>query len=126
MPATKPKDIDEYIAAFPQQTQKILQQIRATVRRAAPKAEETISYGIPSFNLDGRYLIYFAGYKKHIGIYPVPVGNAEFEKEFSSYKTSGKGAIQFPLDKPVPFSLITKIVKFRKQINSEKAKAKKK
>jgi uncharacterized protein YdhG (YjbR/CyaY superfamily) len=119
---TKPTNIDEYIAGFPGHTQTMLQQIRAIIKKAVPRAEETISYGIPSFNLDGRYLIYFAGYKKHIGVYPVPVGNAEFEKEFSAYKTSGKGAIQFPLDRPLPLDLISKIVKFRAKMNLEKAK----
>ncbi len=122
MITTRPKNIDDYIAGFPQQTQSLLQQIRATIKKSVPGAEEAISYGIPSFNLDGRYLIYFAGYKKHIGVYPVPVGNAEFEKEFSVYKTSGKGAIQFPLDKPIPLDLISKIAKFRMKINLEKAK----
>ena len=106
---TKPENIDEYIAGFPEHTQKILQQIRSTIKETVPKAAETISYGIPSFNLQGRYLVYFAGYKKHIGVYPVPVGNMEFEKDFSQYKTSGKGAIQFTLDKPIPLDLITKM-----------------
>ena len=126
MPATKPENIDQYIAGFPGYTQKLLEQIRETIKKAVPKAEETISYGIPSFNLAGHYLIYFAGYKKHIGIYPVQVGNREFDKDFSSYKTSGKGAIQFQLDKPIPLYLIAKIVKFRAQENLKKVKAKKK
>lgn len=126
MPATKPENIDQYIAGFPGYTQKLLEQIRATIKKAAPKAEETISYGIPSFNLAGHYLIYFAGYKKHVGVYPVPVGNREFDKDFSSYKTSGKGAIQFPLDGPIPLDLITRIVKFRMKVNLEKAKKTKK
>jgi len=123
---TKATNIDEYIAGFPKHAQTMLQQIRTIIKKAVPKAEERISYGIPSFNLDGRYLIYFAGYKKHIGVYPVPVGDAEFEKEFFPYKTSGKGAIQFPLDKPIPLDLIARIVKFRMKVNLEKAKAKKK
>ena len=122
----KPENIDEYIAGFPDHTQKILQQIRSTIKKTVPKAEKVISYGIPSFNLDCRYLIYFAGYKKHIGVYPVPVGNAEFDKEFTSYKTSGKGAIQFPLDKPMPLDLISKIAKFRVKVNSQKTETKNK
>ena len=124
--STKPENIDQYIAGFPGHTQTILERIRSTIKKTVPAAEETISYGIPSFALDGRYLIYFAGYKKHIGVYPVPAGNQEFEKDFSQYKTSGKGAIQFPLDKPIPLDLITRIVKFRMKVNLEKAKAKKK
>lgn len=124
MPANKPQNIDEYIAGFPTHTQPLLEQIRSTIKKTVPAAEETISYGIPSFNLNGHYLIYFAGYKKHIGVYPVPVGNKEFDKDFSSYKTSGKGAIQFPLDKPIPFDLIIKIVKFRAKMNLEKTKKK--
>jgi uncharacterized protein YdhG (YjbR/CyaY superfamily) len=126
MTRARPKNIDEYIAGFPEHVQKMLQQVRAIIKKTVPKAEETISYGIPSFTLDGRYLLYFAGYKKHIGVYPVPVGNAEFEREFSLYKTSGKGAIQFPLDRPIPLDLISKIARFRAKVKAEKVKAKKK
>lgn len=125
MVAIKPTTIDEYIAAFPGDVQKKLEQVRSTIKKAAPGAEEKISYGIPAFNLNGQYLIYFAGYKKHIGMYPVPGGVKEFEKDFESYNTSGKGTIQFPLEKPMPVSLITKIVKFRIKKNKEKAKTKK-
>src|SRR5688572_23509163 len=125
MTTAKPKNIDDYIAGFPEHTRKGLEQIRATIKKAAPNAEEAISYGIPTFNLNGHYLIYFAGYKKHIGVYPVPSGNKTFEKDFAPYNTSGKGTIQFPLDKPVPISLVTKIVKFRMKKNSEKEKSKK-
>jgi uncharacterized protein YdhG (YjbR/CyaY superfamily) len=124
MTPVKPKSIDEYIARFPKDTQKHLEQIRATIKETVPGADEAISYGIPAFNLNGRYLIYFAGYKKHIGLYPVPTNNT-FEKEFAAYKTSGKGAIQFPLDKPMPLKLIIKIVKFRVRENADRAKAKK-
>ena len=112
MKASKPDTIDEYIAGFPKDTQKLLQQIRTTIRKALPAAEETISYAIPAFKLNGRGLIYFAGYKNHIGMYPVP-GDKTFEKDFAPYKTSGKGTIQFPLDKPLPLDLIVKIVKYR-------------
>jgi uncharacterized protein YdhG (YjbR/CyaY superfamily) len=106
-----PKDIDEYIAGFPQDVQVILEKIRSTIKKAAPDAEEKISYQIPSFTLKGRYLIYFAAYKKHIGLYPAPVGHSEFKNDLSVYG-SGKGTMKFPIDKPIPFDLITRIVKF--------------
>ena len=109
---TTPKNIDEYIAGFPADVQEILQKIRVTIKKAAPKAEEAISYKMPSFNLMGQYLIYFAAYKKHIGLYPVPSGDAEFNKEISIYQ-AGKGTLRFPLDKPIPYKLIRKIVKLR-------------
>src|ERR671922_2464426 len=105
---TTPRDIDEYIAGFPPDVQDILQKIRMTIRKAAPQAEETISYKIPTFNLKGHYLIYFAAYKKHIALYPAPIGVPEFEEEIAPY-ASGKGTLQFPLDKPIPYKLITKI-----------------
>ena len=123
MEKLKPKSISEYIAGFPQDTQIILEQIRHTIKVIVPLAEETISYGMPTFKLNGTYLIYFAGYKNHIGIYPVP-NNKEFEEEFSSYKTSGKGTIQFPLDKPIPTNLIKKILEFRVAENLQKVKTK--
>ena len=125
MEKTKPGTIDEYIAGFPVQTQRGLEQIRAIVKKTVPDARETISYGIPTFNLNGRYLVYFAGYKQHISIYPVPSGNREFEKEFASYNTSGKGTIQFPLDKPIPHDLVVKIVKYLVKENEERTKIKK-
>ena len=106
MVTTKPFNIDEYIAAFPDDVQKKLEQVRSIIKKTTPGAEERISYGIPAFNLNGQWLIYFAGYKKHIGMYPVPGGIKEFEKDFAPYYTSGKGTIQFPLDKPLPLSLI--------------------
>ena len=117
---TKPNNIDDYIAGYPKETQIILEQIRTTIKIAAPGAEETISYGIPTFTVGEKYLVYFAAYKNHIGLYPVPGGIKEFEKDFSFYKTSGKGTIQFPLDKPMPLKLITKIVKFRLKENLKK------
>ena len=122
---TGPKTIDEYIAGFPKEVQEILEKIRMTIRKAAPDAEETISYLIPTFTLKGKYLIYFAGYKKHIGVYPVPAGDAELNEELSVYQT-GKGTLQFPLDKPIPLDLITKIVKLRVKENLAKAEAKEK
>ncbi|MBI4675166.1 MAG: DUF1801 domain-containing protein [Chloroflexi bacterium] len=118
-----PKTIDEYIAGFPEDIQKILQQIRATIRQAAPDAEETIKYQMPTFTLEGN-LVYFAAFKKHIGFYPVPTGIEKFKKELSAYKTA-KGSVQFPLDHPIPYALITKITKFRVKENLAKAKAKK-
>lgn len=118
----KPKNTDEHILSFPPATQKILQQIRATIKKVAPKAEEALSYGIPVFNLNDSYLIYFAGYKDHVSIYPAPRGKDEFKKVLSAYK-GGKGTVQFPLDKPIPLNLITKIVKFRIKANSSKKAA---
>jgi uncharacterized protein YdhG (YjbR/CyaY superfamily) len=121
--ATAPASIDEYIAGFPDDVQKILQKVRETIRNAAPDAEETISYQIPTFTLGGRYLIYFAGFKKHVSVYPAPVGNAEFAEEMSVYG-SGKGTAKFPLDKPIPFDLITRMVKFRMQETLSRLEAK--
>ena len=123
MTTIKPNNIDEYIAGFPKDAQKILGQIRATIKKAAPGAEETISYAIPAFKLKGHYLVYFAGYKNHIGLYPAPRGNEAFKKELSVYK-GGKGTVQFPLDKPMPLNLITRIVKFRVKENAEKTEKK--
>lgn len=117
MTTVKPRDIDEYIAGFPQDIRPVLEQIRATILTTVPEIEETISYGMPAFKLHGKYLVYVAAHKKHIGLYPAPVNNKAFEKNFSSYKTSGKGTIQFPLDKPMPLKLISKILKFRVKEN---------
>lgn len=122
MTRTKANDIDKYIAGFPVSTQKILEQLRATIRKAAPAAEETISYGIPTFTLKGN-LVHFAAYKNHIGFYPTPSGIETFKKELSVFK-GAKGSVQFPLDKPLPIGLITKIVEFRAKENMEKAKIK--
>jgi uncharacterized protein YdhG (YjbR/CyaY superfamily) len=115
------QNIDEYIAGFPDYVQKILEKIRMTIRKAVPDAEETISYQIPTFNLNGSYLVYFAAYKKHISLYPAPMGNAEFEEELSIYG-SGKGTFQFPLDKPIPYDLIRKFLKFRVKENLARSK----
>ncbi|RPJ28501.1 MAG: hypothetical protein EHM33_04315 [Chloroflexi bacterium] len=124
---TAPRNIDEYIAGFPNDVQKILEKIRMTIRKAAPDAEETISYKMPTFNLKGHYLVYFAAYKKHIGFYPAPIGNAEFKEDLSVYQ-AGQGTLQFPLDKPIPFELISRIVKFwvKENLAKEKTKGKKK
>ena len=118
-----PRDIDEYIAGFPKDVQEKLEKIRMTIKKAAPDAEETISYKIPTFNLKGKYLIYFAAYKKHIALYPAPIGIPEFKEEIVVYE-SGKGTLQFPLDKPIPFNLIRKIVKYRAKENLAKTAAK--
>lgn len=104
--------MDEYIASFPQETQKVLEDIRATVKAVAPDAKEKISYQIPTFELNGRNLIHFAGWKKHVSLYPVPAGDEAFEKKISKY-VAGKGTLKFPLDKPLPMKLISKIVEYR-------------
>jgi uncharacterized protein YdhG (YjbR/CyaY superfamily) len=116
------KNVDDYILSFPKETQLLLEEIRTTIRKAAPKAEEIISYGMPAYKLNGA-LVYFAGYKGHLGFYPTPSGIANFKKELSAYQVS-KGTVQFPLDKKLPHTLIFKIVKFRVQENQEKIKAK--
>lgn len=103
--------IEQYIAGFPEETQELLQQMRAAIRAIVPEAGEKISYGIPTFTLNGN-LVHFGGYKQHIGFYPGASGIKAFEKELSIYKNS-KGAVQFPLDKPLPIALVNKIVKFR-------------
>lgn len=118
----KPANIDEYIAGFPKDIQALLQKVRTTIRDAAPEAEETISYAIPTFKLNGN-LVHFAAFKSHIGFYPTPGGIEEFEKELSVYK-QGKGSVQFPVDEPLPLSLITRMVKFRVKKNTEHTKAK--
>jgi uncharacterized protein YdhG (YjbR/CyaY superfamily) len=115
-----PVNVDEYIASFPLRTQEILQQIRATIKAAAPEAEEVISYGMPAYKLNGE-LVYFAGYKNHIGFYATPTGHEAFEKELSKYK-QGKGSVQFPIDEPLPLDLITRIVKFRVAQNLERTR----
>jgi uncharacterized protein YdhG (YjbR/CyaY superfamily) len=117
-----PTNIDEYIAGFPNDVQEILQKIRMTIRKAAPEAEEAIKYQIPTFTLKGN-LVHFAAFKKHIGFYPAPTGTEKFQKELSVYK-GAKGSVRFPLDKPIPFDLISKIVKFRVKENLERAEAK--
>lgn len=124
MAKQKPTTIDEYIADFPEGTQAMLEEVRTTIKSAVPGAGEKISYGIPCVTLNEKYVLYFAGYKKHIGLYPVPSASKGFEKDYAPYITSGKGTIQFPLDRPLPLKLIKKITKFRVQENSLKAKGK--
>ena len=117
----KPRTIDEYIAGFPDDIQDRLQKIRMTIRKAAPQAEEKISYQIPTFALNGN-LVHFAAFKNHIGFFPTSSGIREFKKELSIYKCS-KGTAQFPLDKPIPLGLISRIVKFRVKENLARAAA---
>lgn len=104
--------IDEYIADFPPETRAALEEVRAVIRAAAPEAVETISYAIPTFDLNGKHLVHFAGYAKHIGFYPIPSGMEAFKEELKAYK-QGKGSVQFPLDGPMPADLIRRIVEFR-------------
>ena len=111
MPITT-KTINAYIRTFPRDVQSILQKVRRIIKQAAPKAKEAISYGIPTFKLDGKNLVHFGGWKKHIGFYATPSGNVAFKKELSKYQ-GAKGSVRFPLDKPIPYGLIKKIVKYR-------------
>lgn len=114
--------IDEYIATFPEPIQHLLQQMRATIKAAAPEATEKISYQMPTFFLKGN-LVHFAAAKNHIGFYPTPSGILAFKDEIAAYANS-KGAVQFPVDKPLPLKLISKIVKFRVAENLKKAETK--
>jgi uncharacterized protein YdhG (YjbR/CyaY superfamily) len=104
--------IDEYIAEFPPENQRVLEELRALIKASAPEATETISYAIPTFDLNGKHLVHFAGYAKHIGFYPTGSGIEAFENELKPYK-SGKGSVQFPLGQPLPTDLIRRIVEFR-------------
>jgi uncharacterized protein YdhG (YjbR/CyaY superfamily) len=117
-----PKDIGEYIAGFPRDVQALLEQIRMTIREAAPDAVEAIKYRMPTFTLKGN-LVHFAAFKKHIGFYPAPRGIEAFKDELSVYE-GAKGSVRFPLDKPIPFDLIRRIVKFRVEKDLERAEAK--
>jgi len=115
-------EIDIYISSFPKEIQILLEQVRKTIRQAAPEATETIKYAMPTFVLNGN-LVHFAAFKNHIGFYPVPSGIEAFKKELSIYK-QGKGSVQFPLDQPIPVELIAKIVKFRVTENQRKVNLK--
>jgi uncharacterized protein YdhG (YjbR/CyaY superfamily) len=115
----KPETIDSYINGFPPETQALLQQLRQTIHNAAPQATEKISYGMPTFYLNGN-LIHFAAYQHHIGLYPAPSGIEAFQKELSMYKHA-KGSLQFPINNPLPLDLIRRIVAFRVAANLEKA-----
>lgn len=114
--------IDEYIKQFPSEIQELLQNIREVIKQAAPEAKEKISYQMPTFDLHGN-LVHFAAFKNHIGFYPAPTGIEAFKEELSLYK-GAKGSVQFPLDKPLPYELISKIVKFRVEENINKAESK--
>lgn len=116
------KEIDKFIAGFPKDVEEILKKVRTTIRESAPGAEETINYGIPTFTLKGN-LVHFSAFKTHIGFYPTPSGVEKFKKELSKYEWA-KGSVKFPLDKPIPYALISKIVRFRVKENLAKAEAK--
>jgi uncharacterized protein YdhG (YjbR/CyaY superfamily) len=111
--------VDMYISRFPTEIREQLEKIRKIIINNAPNAEETISYNIPTFDMNGKHLVHFAGFKKHIGFFPTPSPIVAFKDELSGYKTS-KGTIQFPLDKPIPYDLIEKIVKYRVEELSKK------
>jgi uncharacterized protein YdhG (YjbR/CyaY superfamily) len=119
-----PQNIDEYIAGFPKDIQDLLEKIRTTIREAVPDAEEAIKYQMPTFVLRGN-LVHFAAFNNHIGFYPAPMGIEEFKDRLAPYE-GGKGSVQFPLNKPIPFDLISDIVKFRVKKNLEKADAERK
>jgi len=121
MAKTDFKSIDEYIAACPEQSQPYLQTIRKTVKALVPEAKEKISYQIGCFELNGRNLIHFAGWKKHVSLYPVPAGDEAFESEVSQY-VDGKGTVKFPLDEPMPMKLVNKIIKLQLAKNLEMTK----
>jgi len=118
------RNIDQYIAGFPDEVQEILEKIRMTIRKVVPDAKEKISYAIPTFTVDGKYLIYFAGYKNHVSIYPAPRGSEKFKEELAKYE-GGKGTVRFPLDKPIPYGLIKRIVQFKVRESRGPAKGKK-
>jgi uncharacterized protein YdhG (YjbR/CyaY superfamily) len=122
MNEAKINNIDEYISGFPDATQKILEKIRSTIKKAAPEAEETIKYSMPTFTLKGN-LVYFAAFKNHIGFYPAPSGDSAINNELSMYKAA-KGTLRFPLDKPIPYALISKVVKLRVKKIRDTAKRK--
>ncbi len=111
--------IDDYISTFPADIQTILEKVRQSIQKAAPDAIGTISYGIPTFNLNGKHIVFFAGWKHHISLYPLPAGDEAFQQELAHYKRA-KGTIQFPLDKPIPYDLVEQIVTLLMKENPEK------
>lgn len=117
------KYVDEYIACFPEDIQKILTRIRNIILNYAPDAEESITYKMPAYKTFGKTLIYFAGFKNHIGLYATPSGHLEFKNELAKFK-HGKGSVQFPIDKPIPYDLIRQIVEFRVEENKSNFKTK--
>ena len=110
------QSVNSYITTFPSEVQEILEKIRATIVKNAPKAIESISYGMPAYKTNGKPLVYFAGYKKHIGFYATPNGHSTFKEELSQYK-QGKGSVQFQINEPIPYDLIARIVAFRVKEN---------
>ena len=120
MDKTRPKTIDDYISDYPEDVQKLLQKLRVTIRKAAPKATEKISYSMPAFYQNGT-LVWFAAFKEHIGFYPTPSAITAFKKSLSKYEVA-KGTIRFPMDKPLPLSLVSRIVKYRVAENQDKKK----
>ena len=123
MASKKQSPINTYLGKYPKDIQKILNDFRKIIRKLAPASEETISYGIPTFDLNGKHLVHFAAFKNHIGFFPTSSPIPVFKKELAAYKTS-KGTIQFPLDQPIPFDLVKKIVKFRvKDVEDQQGKA---
>ncbi|MEX0864488.1 MAG: DUF1801 domain-containing protein [Acidimicrobiia bacterium] len=109
MTAAQFATVDDYIASFPDDVQKVLQEVRRTIREVVPEADEKVSYGIPTLTLDGRYLVYFAGWKNHISVYPLPEGDQAFDDELAPYK-SGKGTARFSLREPIPHDLIRRLI----------------
>lgn len=118
----KPETVNAYIADFPLETKKYLQKIRALIKKLIPEVEEKISYGMPSYHYNGKYVIYFAGYKNHIGIYPIQWGNKELDALFNNYTITGKATLQLPLNKPLPLDLIDKMVKHKMATLTKKIK----
>ena len=120
--ASLPRTIDEYIAGFAPSVRPLLVKVRATIRRAAPRATEAIKYGLPTFVLHGN-LVHFGAFKKHLGFYATPTGNARFRRELAAYE-GAKGSVQFPFDRPIPYALIARMVRFRVEENTSRARAK--
>lgn len=120
---TEYASVAQYIQTFPKETQSILENIRAIIIKKAPNAAESISYGMPAYKTNGKPLVYFAGYKNHIGLYATPSGHAQFADELSGYK-QGKGSVQFPLSQPIPYDLIERIVVFRAKENEQRGSKK--
>jgi uncharacterized protein YdhG (YjbR/CyaY superfamily) len=121
MAINKPLNVNEYILQFPQETKKIMQEIRTLIKKIAPDSEENISYGMPAYKTNGKPLVYFAGYKNHIGFYATPNAHEKFKVELSEFK-QGKGSVQFPLNQTMPYNLIIKIIKFKVEENKVNAK----
>lgn len=120
---TPPGDIDEYIAGFPRSVQRVLERVRSTIRKAVPAAEETITYRMPTYTLHGRYMLYFAGWKRHYSLYPATDRlAAAFKHELARYEVSGRGTIRFPLAEPVPVRLIAGIARFRAKEVAERGR----